>query len=120
MKRPSSREIDKRVGEAIKALQECKAYFANPIKVVDELMRLNIVETQEVWTLILELLSEIQIKDYAGHYPPQINYEPNGKGLELWAFCWYSKKMNKQMYLKFSIKKGIFYYVSLHESKFQS
>lgn len=118
MKRPSLREIDKRLKEAMKALQNGNAFYANPAKAVGELMELNIGDANEVWDLIIQLLDEIKVENYTGQYPPKVNYEPNGAGCELWAFSWYSSILNKTMYLKFSVKDGIFYYVSLHKSKF--
>ncbi len=118
MKRPSNREIDKRLKEAKEAIQNRSVLFSNLHKVVGELMDLSIDDTKEVWDLIAQLLDEIQIQDYAGQYPPKINYESSGTGLELWAFTWNSTLLNKTMYLKFSVKDGIFYYVSLHKSRF--
>ena len=118
MKRPTFRDIDHRLKEAKEALQKGSVLFANPSKVVGEMMELEIGDSDEVWELIIKLLDEIEVNDYKGQHPPKINYEPQGTGLELWAFCWKSTLLNKTMYLKFSIKDEIFYYVSLHKSKF--
>lgn len=118
MKRPTPREIDTRLKEAVVALKNRYVIFSNLNKVPGELEKLSIGDTDEVWELILQLMDEINIEHYAGGYPPQKNYEPFGKDCELWAFSWYSALLGRQMYLKFSIKEGMFYYVSLHESKF--
>lgn len=117
MKRPSNKEIDRRLRDARKALDNGSALFSNQSKVVGELMELDIGDSKEVWLLIRCLLDEIKLEDYEGWYPPQVNYESVGKGLELWAFCWNSPTLNKRMYLKFSVGKGRFYYVSLHKSR---
>ena len=117
MRRPSNREIDRRLQEAKLALKNRLVEFSNPSKVVGELMALDLGDSDEVWDLILKLLDEIKLENYAGQYPPKINYEPEGKGLDLWAFTWNSARLNKFMYLKFSIGDGCFYYVSLHESR---
>ena len=117
VQRPSNREIDHRLKEAKEALANDCASFSNPNKVVGELMELGIGESNEVWALIRSLLDEIIIDNYTGGYPPLVNYEPVGNGLDLWAFCWHSTLLNKKMYLKFSIANGRFYYVSLHRSK---
>lgn len=116
--RPSKREIDKKICAAKMALQASRGFFA-PIsqKLVGELSELEIGDAEEVWPLILELLKEIEIDDYAGSRPPRRSYEPNISNCELFAFSWLSKKLQKDMYLKFAIKEGNFYYVSLHESR---
>ena len=116
VKRPSSREIDKRIREARDALKSGFHMFSNPNKVVGELMDLD-VATEDLWPLIGRLLDEIRIEDYAGQYPPKKNYEPLGTDCELWAFSWKSELLGKWMYLKFSVNSGWFYYVSLHESR---
>ena len=118
MKRPSRREIDKRLKEAKEALQKNQVYFANFSKTYRELENLEIGETFEIWDLILKLLDEIKVQNYTGQYPPKLNTEPCGVGSELWAFHWNSRILGKEMYLKFSIKDSFFYYVSLHASTF--
>ncbi len=118
MERPSNREIDKRLNEAKEALKEKHGVFANPNKAVGELMNLEINDSSEVWGLIGHLLTEIEITNYDGGYPPKKNSEPLATNCELWAFSWESKLLNKEMYLKFALKNGVFYYISLHETKY--
>lgn len=115
--RPSLKEIDKRLKEAIAALKTGNRFFANPSKVVGELMSLDLDDTEDVWELIITLLEEIELNEYAGSHPPQKSYESSIAGQELWAFSWRSTMMMKEMYLKFALKEGVFYYVSLHESR---
>ena len=80
-------------------------------------MELDIGDTEEVWPLIIELLEEIEIDDYTGSRPPMRSYEPNIANCELFAFSWLSRKLQQEMYLKFAVKEGDFYYVSLHKSR---
>lgn len=115
--RPSDRELFKRLNEAKVALTNAPGFFANPAKAVGELYELGIMETQEVWHLIKELLEEIVPQDYEGARPPQKSYEKLIMGQELLAFSWLSSKFGKEMYLKFVIKNERFYYVSLHPSR---
>ncbi len=117
IQRPTGREVDKRLKEAKEALKSRRVAFANLPKCLGELMRLEIGDADEVWDLLLDLLEEITIGDYAGGRPPQKNTEPDGTGAELYAFCWNSHRYGKRMYLKFAIKDGTYYYVSLHESR---
>jgi len=130
-KRPSAREIDQKLRQAEEALKESRGLFANPQKAVGELIDLDIGNTEELWPLVLKLLKEIKLIDYAGSHPPMKSYEPKIANCELYAFTWNSKAMDKRMYIKFAIKtenvcsqrksenkkKFCFYYVSLHESK---
>lgn len=116
-KRPSDHELLKRLKEAKEYLEDKPGLFANPAKVVGELNTLEIGDSNEIWELIRELLGEISPQNYCGTKPPQKSYEKSIEGLELFAFCWESQKLGKQMYLKFALKKDRFYYVSLHPSK---
>ena len=118
MDRPGAKEIDKRLKEAKEALRNRRTVFANPAKVVGELANLEIDDSDDVWELISLLIEEIRLNDYKGGRPPQKSYEPSIADCDLWAFSWASSILKREMYLKFSIKEGTFYYVSLHESKF--
>jgi hypothetical protein len=115
--RPSSRELYNRIEEAKASLKEREGLFANAAKIVGELNHLEIGDSAEVWTLIKELLDEIEPTDYAGTRPPQKSYEKATASCELFAFSWNSLKLGKTMYIKFALKAGIYYYVSLHESR---
>ncbi|MDJ0651439.1 MAG: hypothetical protein QNJ27_00255 [Simkaniaceae bacterium] len=117
MKRPTHREIDKRLKEAKKALQNGRVAFANPAKVVGELISLEIEQTEEIWEMVSKLINEIYPEHYKGARPPPKSYETKIKGHDLWAFVWHSPLLKQKMYVKFSIKNGHFYYVSLHEDK---
>lgn len=116
-KRPSDRELFKRINEAKEFLKNRCGLFANPSKVVGELGDLGIGDSIDVWQLIKELLEEISPKDYRGTRPPQKSYEKAIEGLELLAFCWWSPRFTKQMYIKFVLKNERYYYVSLHQSR---
>lgn len=116
-KRPSDRELNKKLNEAKEYLKDRHGVFANPSKAVGELNNLNIGDANEVWLLIRELLDEIISKDYAGLRPPQKSYEKAIIGFELLAFSWWSLKFAKQMYIKFVLKNERYYYVSLHQSR---
>ena len=115
-KRPSDRELFKRIAEAKEFLKNQQGLFANPSKAVGELSDLGIGDANDVWPLIKELLEEISPKNYRGTRPPQKSYEKAIAGLELLAFSWWSPRFAKQMYIKFVLKNERYYYVSLHQS----
>ncbi len=116
-KRPSDRELIKRLNEAKKYLKNQRGLFVNPSKIVGELNSLDIGDTNDVWLLISDLLEEISPGDYRGARPPQRSYEKAIIGLELLAFSWWSTRLAKQMYIKFVLKNERYYYVSLHQSR---
>jgi hypothetical protein len=116
-KRPSDRELTKRLKEAKELLKNRHGLFANLSKAVGELNDLDIGDANNVWQLIRELLEEISPKDYKGTTPPQKSYEKAIAGSELFAFSWWSTKCAKQMYIKFVLKNERYHYVSLHESR---
>lgn len=118
--RPTTNEILRKLKGAIEAIQSNRVGFANRPKIVGELYELGAGESSELWDLILKLLKEIKSEDYDGGHPPQSSNEKAIKGKDLWAFSWDSGRLKKRMYLKFALKDDIFYYVSLHESKFLS
>lgn len=116
--RPTTNELLHKLKEAAEAIHLRNVRFANPAKIGGELNNLNIMDSGEVWNLILALLKEIKCDDYAGGRPPQRSTEKMVEGKDLWAFAWDSAMLGKRMYLKFVLKESAFYYVSLHESKF--
>lgn len=115
-RRPSDRELNKRLDEAKEFLKNREGILANPSKAVGELYDLDVLETNNVWSLIRVLLEEIEPKDYKGARPPQKSYEKAIAGKELFAFSWWSSKMGKEMYIKFVLKNERYYYISLHQS----
>lgn len=70
MKRPTDRELYKRIEEAKNLLKCQPGLFVHPAKIVGELDALDIEETRELWTLIQIFLEEIKPGDYMGGYPP--------------------------------------------------
>ena len=94
-KRPSDRELTKRLDEAKEYLKNRSGLFANLPKASGELNDLDIGDANDVWQLIRELLVEISPKDYKGSRPPQKPYEKRIAGFELLAFSWWSSKCGK-------------------------
>ncbi len=115
-RRPSHKELTGKIENAKKALNEKKGMFATS-KFVNELMELEIGNSADVWSLISDLLKEIDPSDYAGGRPPDKSYESKIKGKELIAFAWNSQKLSKRMYLKYVLIDDYFYYISLHKDK---
>ena len=115
--RPTIKELANKLFEAGKSLSSNKGLFADPGAAVGELNKLKIGDSSTVWPLIIMLLKEIGPTDYTGGKPPRKSYLKTIQGRDLFAFSWFSKTLNKKMYLKFALKNDRFYYVSLHEDK---
>jgi len=115
--RPTEREIDKRLTEAKRVLKEKDLLFADPNKAVGEIDDLGLGDSSELRPLLQVLLEEISRVDYTGSRPPQRSYEPSIANCELWAFSWTSTVLGKEMYLKFALKDGRFYLVSIHQDR---
>lgn len=115
--RPSAREINNRIKEAKSSLVDHDVWFVDPNKAVGEISALGIGDTAELKPLMMELLNEISLVDYSGGLPPQRSYERAIANCELWAFSWNSIKLGQKMYLKFALKKGRFFLVSIHKDR---
>lgn len=116
-RRPTDKELKGKLDEAHKSLCDKAGLFANPGNVVGELNELQINDSAEVWGLIKSVIVEIKPTDYMGGRPPYKSYEKAIEGRDLFAFSWQSQLLGKKMYLKFALKEGRFYYVSLHEDR---
>lgn len=123
MNRPSNREIIQKVADAITAIQNGNRAIPHSKHFASDQDDLKIESTVDLWPLLEILLKEIQelgpIKCYAGKRPPEKSYEVNVEKLELWAYSWDSISMDCRMYLKITMKKGYYFYMGCHRSKFQ-
>ena len=121
--RPGSPEISKKVYEAHEAVAHGQRWIAVRQHYSENCAELFIDDEEQFWELILLSLNEIKEsgphKCYAGKQPPERAGEAGIKGLELWPFCWTSKKWTAKlrgedahltwdglMYLKFVIQKS--------------
>jgi hypothetical protein len=115
--RPSGHELTKKIKNAIEAVRQKRRDFVNISKVVGELEALDIMDSSEVWDLILILLEEVKPENYSGGRPPYRSYEKKIEGIELFSFTWHSQHLQQEMYIKFALDGDIYVYVSLHKSK---
>ena len=116
MKRPSHREINGKLKQAREAASEKQIAFVGPGVILSDLLELNFL-VAEVSDRLPEILSEIRPGDYQERRPPAKSYERSILDCELFAFRWSSKVFGCQMYLKFAIKGGYLWIVSLHRHR---
>jgi len=121
VKRPSDKEINNKVRDAIKAIEEGKRSIPMSKHFVSDQDDLGIEDTKDLWPLLVILLKEIEqigpSSCYVGGRPPEKSYEVAIEGKELWPYSWDSISMNKKMYIKFCFVGGYYFYVGCHESK---
>ena len=114
--RPSYRELDRKLEEARQATSAKRVRFVDPDTVYADLLELDfLIDALEV--ALPRILQEISPNGYRGQRPPQRFYEKPILNCELYAFGWDSRVFGCPMYLKFSIKAGYLWIVSLHQDR---
>lgn len=113
MERPSFKELSNKIKQAKEAASNGAIRNVNPTVIALDAIELDL-EVSELQDVLKSLFEEIEPKYYAGTRPPQKSYESEIIGLELFAFRWISKILGCDAYIKFSLKQGYLYLVSLH------
>ena len=117
MKRPSDKEIIKRIKEAQEAVAEGRIAILNQVAVASDALELGYLIDEELESVLFELLDLISPAHYVGTRPPQRSYEQNIKDLELFAFEVNNSRFNCPIYFKFAMSTGVLWLVSLHKSR---
>ena len=91
-RRPSHRELRKKLGIARGFAFDSKWAPASPLKLLPDLHALQLFTAAEAAQGILDALSEISPEDYIGRRPPEKAYEKRVYGREMFAFCWDSRR----------------------------
>jgi hypothetical protein len=120
--RPSNKEIYDKVVLAMEALRARRWQIGLTKHYSGDLEQLELESSDDLPDLLIELLEEIKAVGpadcYVGTRPPQRSYEREIQDLELWAYHWQSKRLQKRMYLKFAMKKNsVYIYVDCHEDR---
>ena len=119
--RPSTREMCKKIADALAALRSGKFTQVVTKHIYGDLADLELDSASDLPGLLIELLEEIQtigpVECYRGGKPPQRSYEPELNGLELWPYSWQSERLGRAMYLKFAMKKEWYIYVDCHRDR---
>jgi hypothetical protein len=117
MKRPSDKEIIKRIREAQKAVAEGRIGILNQEAIASDALELGYLVKEEMDSVLSELLDLISPAHYVGTRPPQRSYERTIKDLELFAFEVNNSRFNCSIYFKFAMSTRIIWLVSLHKSR---
>ncbi len=117
MKRPSEKEIFKRIKEALEAVAEVRIVILNQEATASDALELGYLVREELASVLSELLGLISPGHYVGTRPPQRSYERTIKDLELFAFELISPHFDYPIYFKFALNTGVLWLVSLHKSR---
>jgi hypothetical protein len=116
VKRPSHKELNTKLQEAMNAVHKNHINLVEPGIIVAHAMELGYSIRDELQQVLSELLQHTGSEHYAGHYPPQKSYETCIQHLDLWAFSATCPIFKPRVYYKFSLKNDYFYLASLHVS----
>ncbi len=115
--RPSYRELNNKLSAAKDFIAKSQWAPAEPVKLAPDFRRFDLYTEEEQSSALLAALEEIEPGRYIGRQPPEKAYEKRVYGLDLFAFCWPSRKFGCTMYMKFCVTKDALYVVSFHESR---
>jgi hypothetical protein len=117
MKRPSDKEIIKRIKEAQEAVAEERIGILNQEATASDALELGYLVKEELESVLSELLESISPAHYVGTRPPQRSYEQTIKDLELFAFEVTIPRFKCPIYFKFALRTGELWLISLHKSR---
>ncbi len=101
MKRPSHKELSRKIRAAQKAVREGQVTLLDDQEelIVSDAFELGYEVEHELIDILSDLLAQTTPEDYAGVRPPQKSYEKEIKGLELFAFGTNSNLLGCRVYL---------------------
>lgn len=117
MKRPSHKELYKKILEARKAVANGLINLINQDAIVCDAMELGYLIEPDLIGVLTSLLNEITPNNYAGKRPPEKSYERKIEDLDLFAFRVESRWFNCTVYLKFALYDNELWIVSLHQNR---
>ena len=117
MKRPSHKELYKKILKARKAVANGLINLVNQDAVVCDAIELGYLIESDLIGVLTSLLNEISPNNYAGKRTPEKSYERQIEDLDLFAFRIESSWFNCAVYLKFALYNNELWIVSLHQNR---
>jgi hypothetical protein len=114
--RPSHRELDRKLKQGREAAAAKLVRLVEPDIILADLLELDYLVGDLVQDLPA-IFREVKPTHYEGRRPPQKSYKQGILGSELFAFRWPSRVFGRNMYLKFAVREGILWVVSLHRDR---
>ena len=116
MKRPTHKELSKKLRDAQSCAGDDRIMLMNPASLAAD--ALNMGYMMEDLSQVLQLvLGEIQPENYVGMSPPQKSYEKVINGADLFPFRWKSLIVKCLAYLKFAISSRTLWLISFHPNR---
>ena len=116
-KRPSHKEITKKIKQAIKLFEEDKWYIADLRKFRKDLKEMGIPDYKpEQDEAIRYVLNKVEADNYIGSRPPKKSFRTDIKNAELFELTCYSGYCEEEIYFKFAIHEKHLVILSLHIS----
>lgn len=116
MKRPTYKELNKKIEQAKEAISNDRIYLLEPHVIVIDALELG-YEVNKIMTVLSELLKDVTPRHYVGTYPPQKSYEEDILNYELFAFKIESKRFGCDVYVKYVLKDDHVWLVSFHQDR---
>ena len=115
-RRPSNKELFNKIKQGKEFAEAGEIRLVDPDVIAIDAAKLG-YRAKNLQSVCSELLEEVKIEHYVGAHPPRKSYEPLIKDCELFEFKWTSRKFGCDVYLKYCLRGGTFYLVSLHEDR---
>ncbi|MDY6987627.1 MAG: hypothetical protein SWQ30_06160 [Thermodesulfobacteriota bacterium] len=117
MKRPSNKELSKKIREARDAAGKGQIAILNQVVISCDALELGSLVEEDLVSVLSGLLDDISPENYVGKRPPEKSYEEEIKDLDLFAFKVQSSWFRCRVYLKFTLTGGDLWLVSLHQDR---
>lgn len=116
MLRPSNREIFNKIKREKEIVAQGSIFLVDPDVIAEDAIELG-YQVTNLKSILSQLLDEIRIEHYVGARPPRKSYKPIIENCELFEFKWTCRIFGCDTYLKYCLKKEVFYLVSLHKDR---
>ena len=119
MTRPTYREINLKVRQAVVAVTSGKIAVINPLSLACDALELD-YNVKDLCDVLLSVLKQISPANYVGGYPPLQSYEDEIFQSDLYAFKLDCHDFGCNIYLKFALKEDVLWLVSFHRDRPQN
>lgn len=117
MNRPTYKELDNKLSQAKKAVENGHVNLINPVVIAADALELGYSINDEFTGSLSNVLEQTSPKEYVGKRPPALSYENIIVSNALYAFRTNSANFNCQVYLKFTLFDNELWVVSFHKNR---
>ena len=117
MNRPTYKELNNKLSQAKKAVEEGHVNLINPDVIAADALELGYSINDEFADSLTAVLEQTSPKQYVGKRPPALSYENIIMANALYAFRTNSDSLNCYVYLKFTLFDNELWVVSFHKNR---